>query len=168
MSAVETSTTPTWDVQITKLLSELSQVQTDLLALLTRKRDLIAQRDTGQLSALEPEEEQLSTRLTECHQKRQQLLASAAADGLPSDSLRSLTASLPRQQREQLTPDVEAARQRARLVQHHSLTNWVLVQRSLLHLSQMIEIIATGGHSKPTYGDQTSARAGGALVDQAV
>ncbi|MCU0373434.1 MAG: hypothetical protein MUE56_09370, partial [Ignavibacteria bacterium] len=29
-----------------------------------------------------------------------------------------------------------------RLLQHQSLTNWVLAQRSMLHLSQLLEIIA--------------------------
>jgi hypothetical protein len=52
-------------------------------------------------------------------------------------------------------------------VQHHSLTNWVLVQRTLIHLSQMLEIIATGGRMKPTYGEGGRTDAGGSLVDQA-
>jgi hypothetical protein len=52
-------------------------------------------------------------------------------------------------------------------LQHQSLTNWVLVQRTLLHLSQLIEIIATGGRLKPTYGKGSDHQAGGALVDRA-
>ena len=48
-----------------------------------------------------------------------------------------------------------------RLLQHHSLTNWVLVQRTLIHLSQVLEIIATGGRLKPTYGKDDSADSGG-------
>ena len=56
---------------------------------------------------------------------------------------------------------------RMRLLQHHSLTNWVLVQRTLIHLSQMLEIIATGGRLKPTYGKDDSVNSGGFLVDQA-
>ena len=50
-------------------------------------------------------------------------------------------------------PAFDEAAERSRLLQHQSLTNWVLVQRSLLHLSQLIEIIATGGRPKPTYGN---------------
>jgi hypothetical protein len=52
-----------------------------------------------------------------------------------------------------------------RLLQHHSLANWVLAQRSLLHVAQMLEIIATGGRLQPTYGNGESSMSGGALVD---
>jgi hypothetical protein len=38
---------------------------------------------------------------------------------------------------------------------------------SLLHLSQMIEIIATGGRPKPTYEKGPGSNSGGALVDRA-
>jgi hypothetical protein len=58
---------------------------------------------------------------------------------------------------------IDEARSRTRLLQHQSLTNWVIIQRTLLHLSQVIEIIATGGRMQPTY-DKNPAR--GALVDQ--
>ena len=52
------------------------------------------------------------------------------------------------------------------LLQHHSLANWVLAQRSLLHISQLLEIIATGGRLRPTYGKSEPVLARGALVDQ--
>jgi hypothetical protein len=57
---------------------------------------------------------------------------------------------------------------RARLLRHEGLVNWVLVQRTLIHLSQLLEIIATGGRLQPTYRKEESLRAGGALVDQEV
>jgi hypothetical protein len=41
---------------------------------------------------------------------------------------------------------------RMRVLQHHSLVNWVLAQRALLHVSQLLEIIATGGRTQPNYG----------------
>ena len=52
-----------------------------------------------------------------------------------------------------------------RILQHHSLANWVLAQRSLLHVSQLLEIIATGGRMQPTYGDSESVHARGSLVN---
>ena len=49
-----------------------------------------------------------------------------------------------------------------------SLAQWVAVQRTVLHLSQMLEIIATGGRSQPTYGMGVGSQRSGALMDQAV
>lgn len=159
--------TPGWDTQIAALLADLSTVQGDLLALLARKREKIAARDSAALELLAPEEAELTERLMNCHHRRQQLLHAAGEQGLPSESLRSLTGALPKSERESLTPEILAARRRSRLLQHQSLTNWVLVQRTLLHLSQMIEIIATGGRMQPTYGESARHNTGGAIVDQA-
>ncbi|MEM9185374.1 MAG: flagellar export chaperone FlgN [Planctomycetota bacterium] len=159
---------PAWDREIASLLEELSAVQGDLLTLLSNKRDKIAARDADALQALQPQEAELGERLMGCHRWRQRLLAGAGERGLPSDSLQSLTASLPRDERKRLQPEIASARRLARLLQHQSLTNWVVVQRTLLHLSQMIEIIATGGRMKPTYGESASVGSGGAIVDQAV
>ena len=160
---------------IAGLLSDLSQVQRDLLEVLTEKRRLLAAGDSEALPAISVREQDLVTRLQSCHQRRQQLLAQAAEEGLPSDSIRSLSKSLPTSSRNRLRGDLDQAQQRSRLLQHECLTNWVLVQRTLLHLSQLIEIIATGGRMQPTYEkglDRRSqpgeAMVGGALVDRAV
>ena len=157
-----------WETEIADLLSDLSQVQGELLELLTEKCDRLGQRDGDGLQALQSREEALAARLQDCHDRRQQLLERAAEEGLPSDSILSLTDSLPEEGRSGLRRAAEEARSRARLLQHQSLTNWVLIQRSLLHLSQMIEIIATGGRMQPTYGEGPGGRGTGALVDRAV
>jgi hypothetical protein len=96
------------------------------------------------------------------------LLSQAPDQGLPSDSIKSLSKSLPANTRTRLRGELDEAHQRSRILQHECLTNWVLVQRTLLHLSQMIEIIATGGRMKPTYGNGSDRQDQGALVDRAV
>lgn len=150
------------------LLSDLLAAQDELIDVLTKKRQLLIKVDTEGLAAIGPQEQRLIERLQQCMQKREQLLEQAAAEGLPSDSIRSLTAALPKTQRDDLGGQVKLATSRSHLLQHHSLTNWVLVQRSLLHLSQMLEIIATGGRMQPTYGKDRSAPPAGVLVDQEV
>ncbi|MBI3464526.1 MAG: flagellar export chaperone FlgN [Planctomycetes bacterium] len=157
-----------WEEELSALLTDLSAVQTELLDLLSRKRQLLVKADLDALAELQPDEEQLAARLQVCHDRRAALLQQAAERGLPAASVRDLTAALPRDQRQELTPRVKQTAARARLLQHQSLANWVLAQRTVLHLSQMLEIIATGGRLQPTYGKENSAAAGGSLVDQAV
>jgi hypothetical protein len=96
------------------------------------------------------------------------MLAAADAEGLPHQSLAELSAALPGRSPRQLEGSVAEARERARLIRHECLTQWVAVQRTVLHLAQMLEIIATGGRSQPTYGKGRSPERGGALIDQAV
>lgn len=157
-----------WESDIAALLSELADVQSALLEVLTEKRQLLATGDSQALSAMALREQTLIDRLQACHNLRQVLLDRAQQQQLPADSIRSLTAALPEESRQHVQPTIDEAIQRSRFLQHQSLTNWVLVQRSLLHLSQIVEIIATGRRFKPTYGNGSDRQPSGALVDQAV
>lgn len=157
-----------WEAPLTELLSELSETQTELLDLLGRKRDLLATGDRDGLAEIQPEEQRLADRLGVCQQRRQGLLASAGERGLPQRDLHALAEAMPSQARRSLRPKIREAQSRARLLQHQSLTNWVLVQRTLLHLSQMIEIVATGGQKPPTYEKSGPSASGGVLMDHAV
>jgi hypothetical protein len=156
-----------WEPELAQLLNDLLSVQGELLAMLCRKRELLVAADTAGLAAMAPQEEQLLGTLQECFRRREQLLVRAGQEGLPSESLQTLSGALPKPQRERLDGNFRAAHARARLLQHHSLANWVLVQRTLIHLSQMLEIIATGGRLQPTYGAGEPVQTAGSLVDRA-
>jgi flagellar biosynthesis/type III secretory pathway chaperone len=157
-----------WESELAHLLNELLALQDELLAILSRKRQLLTAADAAGLAAIAPEEETLIDRLQRWVRRREELLARAAQEGLPKASLRALTGALPSPERDGLDERVQSAAARARLLRHHALTNWVVVQRTLIHLSQMLEIIATGGRLQPTYGGGAPDQAGGALVDRAV
>ena len=157
----------TWETDIGALLTELADVQSALLSILGEKRQILAAGNHEALTAMAVREQQLVDRLQACHDRRQQLLARADTEGLPADSIRSLSDRLPAESRGLVQASIREAADRSRLLQHQSLTNWVLVQRTLLHLSQLIEIIATGGRPKPTYGKGSDHQSSGALVDRA-
>jgi len=155
-----------WESEFAKFLTDLSAVQAESLEILSRKRELLVAADAEGLSEIADREQGLIQRLGGCLEHRQRLLEQAAGDGLPSDSIRSLSAALPAGQKCSWAGQLDETARQARLLQHHSLTNWVLVQRTLIHLSQMLEIIATGGRPKPTYEKGNSAEATGSLVDR--
>jgi hypothetical protein len=176
-----------WDTELASLLSELSIVQDDLLDVLSEKRRLMVASDGPGMLALEQREASLANRLQQCADRRETLLQRANQQGLPSSSIRALAEAIPadavsgdgegdeeqaiKEKRAVLGKQAKAASLRARLLQHESLTNWVLAQRTLLHLSQILEIVATGGVEKPTYSQgQTSTEicaVAGAIVDRA-
>jgi hypothetical protein len=155
-----------WETELAELLRELSGTQTELLAVITQKRQYMAVPDADGMSQLEDRERQLGDRLQACHERRGELLRKASDEGLPSESLSRLAAAMPQEARDRLGSQVQESKVRSRLLQHQSLTNWVLAQRTLLHLSQLLEIIASGGRLKPTYGRGDSIHARGALVDR--
>lgn len=156
-----------WETDIAALLSELSATQDDLFEILAQKRRLLTASDAAGMQDLEPRERELIARLEACHSRRGELLARASQHNLPGDSIRSLAKSIASPGRKQLERQLADAAHRARLLSHQSLTNWVIIQRTLIHLSQLLEIIATGGRTRPTYGKGAYAASGGSLVDQA-
>ena len=158
--------TISWETEFAALLGELSAVQSELLATLNAKRQLLLSADGEGLATLSLREASLIERLSVCLDRRLALLARANDEGLPAKNLRSLAKSLPNAQHRQLAPQIDQATRRSRELQHHSLTNWVLAQRTLIHLSQLLEIIATGGRTKPTYGKESAADTGGTLLNQ--
>ncbi len=156
-----------WESEIGALLTELADVQSALLEALHEKRRILASSDHEGLTAMASREQALVERLQSCHERRQMLLSRASEEGLPADSIQMLSSHLPEESRGRLQASIREASDRSRLLQHQSLTNWVLVQRTLLHLSQMIEIIATGGRPRPTYGKGSDRAQSGALGDRA-
>ncbi|MEM8944419.1 MAG: flagellar export chaperone FlgN [Planctomycetota bacterium] len=157
-----------WESEIAALLDRLSAAQQALLGLLKQKHDLLIQRDHQALSALGPQEAELCSELQACHVHRQELLSRAAAAGLPADSIQELSVALPEQTAENLRQPIGESKRRTKLLQHQSIAQWVVVQRTVLHLSQMLEIIATGGQLQPTYGKGEPPKNSGSLMDQAV
>lgn len=157
-----------WESELADFLTRLSSVQAETLGVLMRKREAILAHDTAALEAAGEDEGKIVTRLTECLDERRRLLERAGAEGRPSQGLRELAESFPGAKRNGLADQVRQAHHRARLLQHHSVANWILIQRTLLHLAQLLEIIATGGRLQPTYGKETRTQPSGTLVDRAI
>ena len=155
-----------WESDLANLLGELTSVQTELLSVLEAKRERMGKNDIDGTAELRPRAEQLLDRLQSCHERRNNLLRTVADEGRPAATLGKLAIRATRENRDKLTRQVKDASLRMRLLQHQSIANWVLAQRTLLHVAQMLEIIATGGRLQPTYGNGESSMSGGALVDQ--
>jgi flagellar biosynthesis/type III secretory pathway chaperone len=158
-----------WEQAITQLLAELSATQQELFEVLAEKRQRLASVDVSGMGELQSREQALLERLQACHTKREELLAAAKCEGLPADSMTSLAkTAIPAGKSaggEKLRKELASTASRMRLLQTQSLTNWVVAQRSLLHVSQLLEIIATGGRLQPTYGVGEGVHARGGLVD---
>ena len=109
-----------------------------------------------------PQEQQLMRRLAGLPRRREQLLARAAQEGLPAKSIQAVAERLPAAAAAALRHGSIWPGAAAGCCSKQSLVNWVVVQRTLLHLSQLLEIIATGGRLQPTYGERGRAAASGA------
>jgi flagellar biosynthesis/type III secretory pathway chaperone len=165
LAAESPAATFDWESQLASLLQDLSEVQGELLRVLAEKRQFILRGDAPGMNSLAQREGELLGRLEECHRRRASLLADANAAGTPASSLTDLANRVDPTGKSQARRDLRTASQNLRKLQTESLSNWVLAQRSLLHVSQLLEIIATGGRIQPTYEKDASTHARGNLVD---
>lgn len=156
-----------WETEVAQLLTDLSAAQDELFAILARKRTMLIESDHSGLATLLPEEEQLIAKMQSCASRREDLLSRAKKEGLPSKSIAALSKALPPEKKGDLQDRIWQSNDRMRLLQNQSLTNWIVIQRTLIHLSQMLEIIATGGRLQPTYGEEEPVNSNGSLMDRA-
>jgi hypothetical protein len=155
-----------YEREIAALLADLSDAQDELLGVLKEKRELLAAGDLPSLAAIEEREAAVGAKLEKCQARREKLLADAAARGFAAASVEQLSAAISSGKRSPLALKVREASARMRMVQNQALTNWVIAQRTLLHLSQLLAIMAAGGRLTPTYGGPASFHSRGAIVDQ--
>ncbi|NMC19030.1 MAG: flagellar protein FlgN [Thermogutta sp.] len=159
-----------WDTQLASMLNELSDLQRHSLDVLERKRRALATADMEGLARTTEEEGRIVERLQSFVARREALLEQAQREGLPCRGIRELATAVGGTGTAQRRQLLEAAG-RARLLQIQALTNWMLTQKAVIHLSQLLEIIATGGRPKPTYDKGESCQrleSCGALVDREV
>ena len=69
-------------------------MQTDLLAMLGEKRQLLLAGKLDELEQIQPREQELAQRLQNCHRIRHELLSRADEEGLPATSIRSLASAM--------------------------------------------------------------------------
>ena len=83
------------EAEVAALLNDLLSGQGELMAVLNRKRNLLAAMDHEGLAGIAGEEQRLLAVLQDCLARRQALLARAAAAGLPAGSIQALAQALP-------------------------------------------------------------------------
>ncbi|MDA7951954.1 MAG: flagellar protein FlgN [Pirellulaceae bacterium] len=140
-----------WEREVVSLIQLLWKVQDDLLKVLKQKREYIKTGDFEKCKTVETLEQSVLKRLQDCYTRRESLLALATEEGFSVENLSQLAKVVSKNSAPHLRNQLSEASMRMRFLQNECLTNWVLAQRSLLHVSQLLEIISSGGKEKSTY-----------------
>jgi flagellar biosynthesis/type III secretory pathway chaperone len=151
---------PLWPELIT-LVDAYEQIQSDLGLVLEGKEQAIRDGKSGDLVEFAQREGALAQRLQAFAAARGKLLAEARRQGLPSESLQSLTGAIGGSQGAAVRERLVVASGRSARLRRQSWCHWILAHRSYHHYSQLLEIIAHGGHKPPTYSDSPSPATGG-------
>jgi hypothetical protein len=154
--------------EIIAFLNRLATVQEKILNVLKKKQTLLVKPDKESLAAITAEEERTLMLLQQSLDHREKILESAQKQGHHADSIQILC--------EQIFPKpnewrmlIDAANNRLRQIRYLALANWTVSQKSLIHLTQILELIETQGQGKTTYQPQKGKEhhsSGGGFVDR--
>jgi flagellar biosynthesis/type III secretory pathway chaperone len=149
-----------WPELIT-LVETFEQIQSDLGLVLEGKEQALRSGNSGELLGFAQREGALTQRLQAFAAARQKLLADARRQGLPSESLQSLSGAIGGSQGAAVRERLTVASGRSARLRRQSWCHWILAHRSYHHYSQLLEMIAHGGQKPPTYTDSPSPATGG-------
>src|SRR5579872_3469009 len=161
--------------ELAQFLTALEQTQQELLTLFTAKREALDRRLSAELIRLSIREGELTGSLQELVQERTKLLIKARGAGFAVESLLELAGVIGRtfgdsrvlRAVELIENRIIQSQLRTTKLQQESWVHWIISHRCYNHYTELVELIAHGGHRAPTYGDKTPSAAGGALLDAA-
>lgn len=161
--------------EISQFLTALEQVQDGLLDLFTAKRQALNTFQSQELVRLSRFEEELAARLQEFVRNRKELLLKARDAGFVVESLQELAGAIGKtvgdarvlRAVELIKGRITISQQRTVRLQQENWVHWIISHRCYNHATEMLDLIAHGGHPAPTYGDRSSITPGGALLDAA-
>ena len=161
--------------ELTRFLTVLEETQENLLALFAAKRRALDTFQSEELIRLSAREGELAARLHELVKERSQLLLKARDAGFVVESLLELAGAIGRtvgdarvlRAIELIRGRIVQSQQRTTRLQHEGWVHWIISHRCYNHFTELLDLIANGGHPAPTYGEKAPAASGGALLDAA-
>lgn len=150
--------------RIIEFLKQLASAQEKTLKILQEKQTLLVKPEQKALTEIAVEEADALDQLRLAVEKREKILTEAREQGHDVETVQELC--------EKLFPNnfeakklLNIAQNRSRQLRFLALTNWTISQKSIIHLSQLLEMIETKGQGKTTY-KPTKNSEGGGLVDR--
>ena len=151
---------------IQTFLTGLIETQNQLLAVLHKKQSLLVRPEKEALAAIEPEEEAMVENMQRMLNRREEILTAARMQNIPCDSIEQLCEHFfPRNVNVQKM--LIEAKSRTQQIQLLAYTNWTMSRKSLIHVSQILELLETRGQGKTTYSQRSKTdTSGGLQVDR--
>jgi flagellar biosynthesis GTPase FlhF len=151
---------------IQNFLHQLAEAQEQTIAVLQKKQAILVKPEKEALASISAEEEEMLKELQDVLNRREEIITSARLQNIQGDSIEQLCEHFfPRNvEVEKLLIE---ARHRVQRIQLLAFTNWRMSRQSLNHISQILELLETGGQGKTTYHPKPPSDAlGSGCVDR--
>ena len=142
---------------IQNFLTQLIEAQHQMLNVLKKQQAVLVKPAKEAMEAITSEEKEALSNMQAVLDRREEILTSARLQNIRGDSIGHLCSQF-------FPHDVEMQKMindikhRAYQIQLLAFTNWTINRKSLIHVSQILELLETRGQGKTTY--QPPANAG--------
>ena len=153
--------------QLLNFLNQLIETQVQMLAMLQKKQAILVQPKKQAIALIYAEEEGTVKTMQDMLQRREEILTAARLQNVRGDSIEQLCEHFfPRNiEVHKLLTETRQYTHQIRLLAY---TNWTMSRKSLIHVSQILELLETRGQGKTTYQPSANTDAsGGGFVDRA-
>lgn len=155
--------------EIARFVNVFAEAQQALLTLLVEKRHVLVTADGVRLAELNAAEQKLTGRLEALIVWRSRLLKASAGQGCVGESLSDVLIELDDPLSIELRARLPQLQRLSAALRQETWIQWVISQRCERHYGEMVEVIARGGQSAPTYEERPAGQStGGAVLDAAV
>jgi len=146
-------------------LNQLTETQEQMLVVLRKKQAILVRPEKEALAQVSAEEEQMLEKMQNALNRREELLTTARVQNTGSDSIEQLCGHFfPRNIDVQKMLD--EVKHRAHQIRLLAYTNWTMSRKSMIHVSQILELLETRGQGKTTYHPRPIDASGGGFVDR--
>lgn len=149
-----------------EFLNQLMETQTQMLDVLRKKQTILVKPEKEAIKSVAAEEEEILRHMQAVLNRREELLTAARLQNIRGDSIEQLCGYFfPHHfDMQKMLGQIKSRTQQIQLLAY---TNWTMSRKSMIHISQILELLETRGQGKTTYIPQPdSKRSRGNFVDR--
>jgi len=139
---------------IQNFLHQLIETQSHVLTVLKKKQTILVKPEKEAIALVTAEEEEVLDKMQKIRQQQEELLTAARLQNVRGDSIEQLCGYFFPHNTD-IQKLLDEAKHRAHQISLLAYTNWTIARKSLIHVSQILELLETQGQGKTTYQPQT-------------
>ena len=142
--------------ELQNFLNQLTEAQIQMLAVLHKQQAILVRPDKDSIALVAAEEKKALETMQEILKRREELLTTARLQNIQGDSIEQLCEHFFPHNIEihKLLAETSHRTHQIRLLAY---TNWTMSRQSLIHVSQILELLDTCGQGKTTYQPHTNS-----------
>jgi len=146
-------------------LSQLIETQKQMLAVLHEQQRVLVRPEKEALAMVTAKEKGALDQMRQVLDRREELLTAARLQNICGDTIEQLCGQFfPRNL--EVHKMLDEAKHRTHQIRLLAYTNWTLSRKSMIHVSQILELLETQGQGKTTYHPRSNDASGGGFVDR--